>query len=99
MMQVNYLGIRKVYSRNKTSKLFKQQTMNTVKIGKRTLTDQEVEELYISLSTRLGFIETGTNARAKDMKKAHPNFVPKILHKEQMKLIIMLEEIMEELLQ
>ena len=72
--------------------------MKQVKIGDRDLTREEIEQIYISLSVRLGFIETGTINRAKDLQKADSKFVPKIFDKGQMKLIVMLEEMMDELL-
>ncbi len=71
--------------------------MNKVTIGARVLTPEEKEQLYLSVVVRIGFIETGTIHRAKDLVKSDKEFVPKVLTTCQMKVIITLEELVEEL--
>ena len=58
------------------------------------LSDKERQEIYLSLSVRCGYIETGTIHRAKDLEKAGQKNKIKVLSTEQMKLIILLEELM-----
>ena len=61
------------------------------------LTPQEKEAIYIALSMRCGFVETGTIHRAKDLENAGtPKH--KVLSTDQMKLIILMEDIMKKVL-
>ena len=70
-----------------------------VTIGNRELTPKEREELYLSISCRLGLIETGEPAlRAIDAVNSGQRHRLKSLSLEQMKLVIMLEEIMHQLI-
>jgi hypothetical protein len=64
-------------------------------LEKTVLSDKEKQEIYISLSTRCGFIETNSISRAKDLERAGQKQRIKVLTTEQMKLIILLEELME----
>lgn len=58
------------------------------------LSDEEREEIYLSLSLRCGYIETGTANRAKDLERAGKKNLIRVLSIEQMKKIIFLEELM-----
>lgn len=58
------------------------------------LTAKEREELYMALSIRCGYIETGTIHRAKDLENAGQKNKIKVLSSEQMRLIIFLEDLM-----
>ncbi len=63
------------------------------------LTREEKEELYYSISCRLGIIETGTPMmRAKDAVNCGEQRKIKALTSEQMKLISDLEKIMYKLI-
>lgn len=62
------------------------------------LSDQEREAIYLSLSLRCGFIETGTANRAKDLERSGQKDKIKALSIEQMKTIIFLEELMTKIL-
>jgi len=72
--------------------------MNKVIVNGRQLSEEEVEDIYMSLSMRLGFIETGTHNRAVDLAKSNKDFRPRILQRDQMKKIILLEDLMNELI-
>jgi hypothetical protein len=72
--------------------------MKKITVGDKTLTQEEVMNIYISLSLRLGFIETGTHVRAKDLVKVDKDFKPKVLSNEQMRLILDTEDLMSKLL-
>jgi hypothetical protein len=61
------------------------------------LSDKEREEIYISLSVRLGYIETNSISRAKDLERQGQKNRIKVLTTEQMKLVILLEELMEKM--
>jgi len=64
-----------------------------------TLTGQEIEDIYFSLSCRLGIIETGNPSyRAKDIQNGAPGKL-RALSPDQMKLIIRVDELMQKLLQ
>lgn len=58
------------------------------------LTDKEREEIFLSLSVRCGFIETGTIHRAKDLEAAGRKDEIRILSTEQMRTIVFLEDLM-----
>lgn len=61
--------------------------------------DKEIKsEIFLSLSIRIGYIETGTIHRAKDLENIG-ELKPKALTTEQMKTIINLEAVMEKLMQ
>lgn len=63
------------------------------------LTNKEKQEIYIALSLRLSFIETGkAMIRAGDAIKSGQQKLIKPLSKEQRKLIVELEDLMERLL-
>ena len=68
--------------------------MNEVKIGRVKLSAEDVEQIYYCLSMRIGYLETGTPHRAKDLEKADKDFKPHVLSTDQMRLIIRLDEIM-----
>lgn len=73
--------------------------MQKVTIGNRELTPEEREALYLSISCRLGLIETGEPAlRAIDAERSGQKHRIKALSTAQMKLVIMLEEIMHQLI-
>ena len=62
------------------------------------LSDEERELIYFSLSTRCGFIETGTINRAVDLARIGRKDKIKVLSSEQMKLIVKLEDLMMRIL-
>ena len=62
------------------------------------LSYEERELLYFSLSMRCGFIETGTINRAIDMARTGRMDKIKVLSKEQMELIVKLEDLMMRIL-
>ena len=71
----------------------------TVTIGNRILTQDEKEQLYNCISCRLGIIETGTlMMRSRDAINCGKQNQIKPLSTDQMKLVIMLEEIMYQLI-
>lgn len=73
--------------------------MKQVVIGNRTLTDTEKTELYLCISARLGFIETGeVSMRAVDAHNSGQTNKIKPLTLEQRKLTILLEELMQDLI-
>lgn len=72
--------------------------MGKVTVNGRELTHKEKQDIFLSISMRLGFIETETIYRAVDLQKSDKDFRPKVLSTEQMKLIISLEELMNEIL-
>ena len=72
--------------------------MKSLILNNKELSEEDKYQIYVSLSCRIGFIETNTIHRVSEYQKINKNFKPKILEKEQMKLITRLEEIMEELL-
>jgi len=64
-----------------------------------TLTKQEREEIYFSISCRLGIIETGTNMRAVDAINCGKKHLVKILTSDQYPLVLSLENLMMRMLQ
>lgn len=60
-----------------------------------TLTEKEKEEIYLSLAMRCGFIETGTQHRAKDFVNTGKKDRIKVLSTEQMRTIVFLEDLMK----
>lgn len=62
------------------------------------LTEKERQEIYLSISFRCGYIETNTLSRAKDLERAGQKDKIKALTVEQMKLIILLEELMSKMI-
>ena len=62
------------------------------------LSEEEREFIYFSLSMRCGFIETGTINRAVDMARIGRMDKIKVLSKEQMELIVKLEDLMQRIL-
>lgn len=70
-----------------------------VTVGGRVLSKEEKQHLYLCISARLGFIETGeVSLRASDAINAGQQKKVKALSLEQKKLTVMLEELMYELL-
>lgn len=70
-----------------------------VKVGDRVLSKEEKQHLYLCISARLGFIETGEiSLRATDAINAGQQNKVKALSIEQKKLTIMLEELMYDLI-
>ena len=61
------------------------------------LTAEERENIYLALSFRCGWIETGTINRAKDLQNAGEGHKVKILGLLQMRKIVELETLMEKL--
>lgn len=60
------------------------------------LTQQEREDLYLCIVTRLGYVETGEVAlRARDAKNAGWDNKIKALSRDQMELVIRLEGLMK----
>lgn len=73
--------------------------MKKVIIGDKVLTAKEKTELYLCISARLGFIETGeVSMRAVDAQNSGQKNKIKALSLEQKKLTIMLEELMLDLI-
>ncbi len=62
------------------------------------LTSREKEEVMLALSMRCGYIETGTVYRAKDLEKAGQREDVRALSTEQMRLIILLEDLMSKII-
>lgn len=63
------------------------------------LSREEREHIYISLSVRIGFIETGTINRAKDLINCGKSREVKQLTTEQTTLIKELEDLMSRVLE
>ena len=72
--------------------------MNKVIVNGRQLSNEEIEDTYMSLLMRLGFIETGTPSRAVDEVKRNKEFKPRVFERSEMKKIILLEDLMNELI-
>lgn len=62
------------------------------------ISEEGRNDLYISLSMRCGFIETGTINRAKDLRSESDKRLIKALTVDQMKAIIRMEELMSKLI-
>lgn len=58
------------------------------------LTPEEKEEIFLSLSMRCGYIETGTRHRAVDLEKAGQRDKIRALSTESMRKITFLEDLM-----
>lgn len=69
--------------------------MRNVIIKDKSLTEEEKQDLYISLSCRLGFIETGTLMRAVDAKNVGKPHLIKVLSAEQRQKVNDLEKLMK----
>ena len=63
------------------------------------LTPDEKEEIFLSLSIRCGYIETGTPHRSMDLKKAGQIDKIRVLSTESMRKIIFLEDLMKKIYQ
>ena len=67
----------------------------TIQIDGKELSQEDKNDLYISISCRLGFIETGNcSLRAEDAIDQKKHSLIKPLSAEQRKLVVRLEEIM-----
>ena len=55
------------------------------------LTNEEKQDIFLSIMVRIGFIETGTIHRAKDLERTGEKV--KTLSSEQMKKVLELEEL------
>ena len=61
------------------------------------LTREEKEIVYDALSMKIGYIETRTIHRAKDLIRSNPNFKPKVLTPHQIRFILQIENLMSKI--
>lgn len=72
--------------------------MNKVIINGEQIPDEIVDEIYLAIVVRLGYIETGTIHRAKDLERSGQKDKIKVLSLEQMQLILNLEKVLKQLI-
>jgi len=63
------------------------------------ITKEEKEDIYIALSIRCGFIETGTINRAVDLANCEKKEKIKVLSREQRLKIVEIENLMNKIIQ